>query len=366
MKHKILTVVLCALLVPFMVSGQTTQRLTADKLNEYAIIYSLPKTVFDITIETEHTVRKPGDFANYAKRHLGMTGAVTTQQNTVKIKSINITPRGVADPEKRYAAQFKAGSGATMLLDEAEVPLALNLDNVTFPEQPSLPKANPIGPSVLETDAARHALTLDITRASSQSKKAELTAQRIFELREQRNDLISGNVENMPPDGGAIQVALDNLNAQEAALTAMFMGTTQTFTDVRTVTFVPGENDSTDIVIARISPIDGIVDVNDLTGMPLRLDYKVLERGKLPENEKGQPKTFPKGGLAYNIPGSGTVALKFNGMVIASEDYDIAQLGMVFGVDPSWFTKKNAQGSAEFSPITGAIVKLASGTAVSK
>lgn len=360
MKHKLILAAGVAV-VGLTASGQTTQRLTADKLNEYALVYSLPKTVLDITIETEHTVQQPGQFYNYANRHLGIANAIKKPHSTVTVKRITITARGVADPDKRYTVQFKSGTGATMLLNDAEVPLAVNQDNVTMPAAPTLPKAMPRQPTILDTEVARHAVTMDITRASSQAKKAELTAQRIFELREQRSDLISGNADNMPPDGGAIKVALEALNAQEEALTAMFQGTTSMFTDVQTVSFVPGQADSTGVIIARISPLDGIVDVNNLTGMPLYLDFKVIEKGVLPVNEKGQEKTFPKGGLAYTIPGSAQISMSFNGKEIASRTFDIAQLGVTFGIDPGWFTKKNSSGFVEFSPVTGAIVKLSTG-----
>lgn len=361
MKHKLIIAAGVVAFTGFVGLGQTTQRLTADKLNEYALVYSLPKTVLDITIETEHTVQQPGQFYNYAKRHLGITNAIKKPQNSVKVKSITITPRGIADPEKRYTVQFKGGTGATMLLNEAEVPLAVNMDNVANPAMPTLPQAQPQQPTILDSEVARHAVTMDITRASSEAKKAELTAQRIFELREQRSDLISGNADNMPPDGGAIKVALEALNAQEEALTAMFQGTTSTFTDVQTVSFVPGQADSTGVIIARISPLDGIVDVNNLTGMPLYLDFKVLEKGTLPVNEKGQEKTFPKGGLAYTIPGSAQIRLSFNGKEVSSATFDIAQLGVTFGIDPAWFTKKNSPGFVEMSPVTGAILKLSTG-----
>ena len=35
--------------------GQTVTKLTATKANDFGLIYSLPTTVLDITIEAEHT-----------------------------------------------------------------------------------------------------------------------------------------------------------------------------------------------------------------------------------------------------------------------------------------------------------------------
>ena len=47
--------------------GQTVTKLTATKANDFGLIYSLPTTVLDITIEAEHTIEKPGQFYKYAK-----------------------------------------------------------------------------------------------------------------------------------------------------------------------------------------------------------------------------------------------------------------------------------------------------------
>lgn len=361
-RYAVMAVLAAVMLTAPDAGAQTTQRFTANKANEFALVYSLPRTVLDITVETEHTIEQPGDYANYANRHLSVTDAIRRPSHTVIIKSINITPRGEADPDNRWQVQFKNGSQVSMMLTDAGIPLAINTDRVTPAKTPELPQAVAAKPTPLETDAARQAVTVDISRATSQAKKAELTAQRIFELREQRGELISGNADNMPPDGRALQVALDNLSAQEAALTAMFTGTRKTYTEVSTVTFNPGVNDSTDVVVARISPVDGVVDVNDLSGEPLYLTMTVVERGKLPVNDKGEEKRFPKGGVAYTIPGSAQIQLSYQGKVLGSQTYTLGQLGVTFGIDPALFSDRKAPSLLEFSPVTGAIVRLDSAT----
>lgn len=338
--------------------AQTTQKLTANKLNEYGLIYSLPRTAIDITVVTERTVSSPGEFSNYANRYLGLTDAVRTPGETVKVTKVILNTRGIPDAANRWTVQFKSGSSASMLLTDAGIPLAVNADNVTMPEGAPLPQAVPAPVSPLETDAARQAVTLEMTRSTSLSKKAELTAQRIFEMREQRNDLISGNSDNMPADAGALSVALDALNAQEAALTAMFAGTTLTSTDVNTFTVIPGAEVVSDSIVARISPADGLVDADDLRGIPLTLTVKVLSRGELPRNEKDEIKKFPKGGLAYVIPGTAELSVAFNGREVATATVELAQLGCTFGIDPGLFTDRKAPMQAIFSPVTGAITSL--------
>ncbi len=204
-------------------------------------------------------------------------------------------------------------------------------------------------------------MTAEMQQSTSSAKRAELAAARIFELRQSRSEIISGTADNMPADGQAMQLALDNLAAQEAALTAMFVGTIQTSTQVETFTVTPPadiQGTQWETIVARLSSLSGIVDADDLTGAPIRLTLNITERGRLPENEKGETKRFPKGGLAYRIPGTAEITINFNGNRITSSTIDVAQYGVVFGLDPNLFTDKKAPAYAIFNPVTGAITEL--------
>jgi len=359
MKHLTNILAIAAvILANFASAAQTTQRLTASKANEYGLIYSLPRTVLDITIEAEHTEQAPGEFYNYAKLKLGRNDAITKPSKQVSIKSVTIRPRGIADPDNKWLVQFKAGATPFIILDENNCPVSVNTEEIATIDYPPLPIAVAASPTPLETAAAGQAITQEMTLSSSLSKRADLAAQRIFELRENRSDLISGQAENTPPDGKSMQLALDNLSAQEAALTAMFTGTKKTFTTVSTVTFEPDSESFSDEIFMRLSPIDGIVDANDLSGAPIYISLDILEQGELPVNEKGEVKEFPKGGLAYNIPGRALITLTYEGEVVARQEVNLAQLGVTFGLDPKLFTDKKNPSKLRLDPVTGAIVLL--------
>lgn len=340
------------------VQAQNTQKLSASKANEYGLIYSLPRTVVDITIEAEHTEKTPGEFYNYAKLKLGKNDAITKKDKSVAIKSVTIVPRGIADPDNRWLAQFKAGSTPYMILADNNCPVAVNTEQIVETEAVELPEPVEAAPTPLETAAAGQAITQEMTLSSSLSKRADLAAQRIFELRETRSDLISGQADNTPPDGKSLQLALDNLSAQEAALTAMFEGTTKKYTTVSTITFEPDSESINDELFVRLSPVDGIVDANDLSGAPIYISVDILEQGELPVDEKGITKTFPKGGLAYTIPGRAVISLTYNGQTIAREEVSLAQLGVTFGLDPKLFTDKKQPSKLQLDPTTGAIIVL--------
>ena len=47
-------------------------------------------------------------------------------------------------------------------------------------------------------------------------------AKEIYNIRESKNALLRGQADNMPSDGAQLKIMLDNLNAQEEAMTQMF------------------------------------------------------------------------------------------------------------------------------------------------
>ncbi len=356
---KRLILILPIIAVSLIAGSQTTQKLNATKLNEFGLIYKLPTTVVDVTIEAEKTIRKPGEFFRYAKKYLG-ADPITEPSVSYKLKSAMLNARGIADNEESYLVQFKSGSTPFMIINEASFPLAVNSESLRETASPLLPVARKADPTILETPAASQAITAEMLQSQSSAKKAELAAARIFELRQSRSEIISGTADNMPSDGQAMQLALDNLAAQEAALTAMFLGTTQKSTEVRTfaVTLPETEEDSWQTVVARLSAINGIVDADDLTGDPITMRITVTSRGQLPKNEKGEEKRFPKGGLAYRIPGTADIAIDFAGRQLTEKTIDVAQYGVVFGLDPNIFTDKKAPAYVIFNPVTGAIVEV--------
>ncbi|MCD8387335.1 MAG: DUF4831 family protein [Bacteroidales bacterium] len=338
--------------------GQTVSKLSATKVNDYGLVYSLPNTVLDITIESEFVERTPGEFYNYAKRNLNAQNAITEPSITARVKSFTITPRGEADPENRWVVDFKGGGIVNMYLNEANVPVAINTEDFKLPAKPKLPEPQAAEPTPLESPAAQQAITQDMILSSSTSKRAQLAAERIFELRENRSDLISGQADNTPPDGKSMQLALDNLSAQEAALTAMFVGTERRWTEVTTLTYVPYDEEVKNFILARLSPSAGIVGSDDLTGTPIYLSMEILSQGEMPKDDKGVAKPFPKNGVAYQVPGTALISLTYDGQEIASKQVDLAQLGITYGMDPKLFNDKKAPASVTFDPATGAILSL--------
>lgn len=363
MKHNLVTniaVSVAAMLAWQAPSAQTVQKFTSGKAGEYGLSYSLPNTVIDITVETELTVKKPGEFYKYARRYFNIADPITKESASARVKSVVITTHGVTAEGQNYLVDFKAGKAPFMMLEPGGTPRAINTENLFSPEAPELPVAVAAQPTPLEGPAARQALSEEILQSQSTAKRAELAAAQIFALRQSRNDIITGQADQMPPDGRAMELVLSNINAQEAALMAMFTGTTQTWTEVKTISYQPsGENDiESRRIIARVSPVKGLVDSDDLSGTPIYLSLNVVERPEVPLNAKGVPTELPKDAFIYRLPGKVSVNVQWEGHTLADTTVEMAQYGITMGLKPNVFTDKKAPTYAIFDPSTGAIVEL--------
>ena len=353
----LLTLLIAVLATTTIASAQQAQRISATKANEYGLAYTLPNTVIDITIEAEFTREEPGEFYKYALKYLNESDPVTETTLSASVKSVIITTRGIADPEKRYLITLKSNQAPYIILGEGNIPLAINSEKTFQVQQPQLPVAHNAAPTPLQTEAARQVITQEMLQSHSSAKRAELAAEQIYNLRQSRTDLITGQADQMPPDGDAMKLIMDNIEEQEKALMAMFVGTKSSYTEVRTFTINPNE-DINKQIIARISTINGIVEPNDLSGFPVYISLKEINRGEMPVNEKGETLNFPKGGIAYTIPGQAKVTVSAQGKEFANNVVDLAQLGIVYGMAPSNFTDKKAPVYLLFDPATGAAAEV--------
>ena len=184
-----------------------------------------------------------------------------------------------------------------------------------------------------------------------------MAALQIYKIRQSRNDYITGEAEQMP-DGEALKLILQQLDRQEQALVNLFVGTTSTAQATRQFDFLPDNNDITNAQVCRISDVNGISDSNDLSGEPLYLSMKVVGKPQMPVNEKGEPKKMPKDAVIYNIPGKAEFTFTYDGNEVNRCTFDLAQLGIQFGLDPSLFSSKKQPAFVQLSPTTGAIVEL--------
>ena len=352
MMKKVLTAMLIAFLSGSAVQAQETQKFTADKHNEYGLVYSLPVTHFDIVINAEQITRTAGPFYMYAKKYLGINNPIVEDSKDIEIKSVDIVPFGVPDKENEFLVEFKKAP-TYFILNSKGLPLSINTQNTAPVEEAITHEAEA---AVTPNQNSAMSLPGELLMSESTAKKAEIAANMIYKLRESRTAFITGEADEMP-DGAALKVIMEQLKKQETSLMALFAGTTVTEQVQKHIEYVPGEEVS-EIIPFRISDYYGVVDSEDLSGAPVYLTLKITKRGEMPVNEKGETKKLPKNAVMYNIPGEANITLEYEGETICNKTLQVAQYGIQFGLDPKMFTDKKNPSYAIFYPETGAIMEI--------
>lgn len=351
MKRKLFIPLVCCAL-PLLSVAQDMVKLVPDKFNEYALNYYLPYTVADIEFVATKTVCKAGPYYKYAKKYLGVTDIVTEDSETWAIERVCMVPRGIADTENRYQLTFKSGQTPYIYVNPDGLIYSINAE----PEIADL-SCPPVSPDEPDSIDVSKVFSEELLMSGSIAKMAEVAAKQIYRIRESRLDLLTGDVDKMPADGDSFKLIIAQLDAQEAALTALFLGTKSVERVVKRVEYCP-EDDVESEILFRFSDFLGFVDADDLSGAPVSISVTVTEKGEYPVDNKGNIVELPKKALAYTIPGKAVIAISYDGRTYVEEELPIAQLGVVYGLDSSWFVDKKAPANAVFDATTGALLRL--------
>ena len=351
MKRKLFIPLVCCAL-PLLSVAQDMVKLVPDKFNEYALNYYLPYTVADIEFVATKTVCKAGPYYKYAKKYLGVTDIVTEDSETWAIERVCMVPRGIADTENRYLLTFKSGQTPYIYVNPNGLIYSINAE----PELADL-SGPPVAPDEPDSIDVSKVFSEELLMSGSIAKMAEVAAKQIYRIRESRLDLLTGDVDKMPADGDSFKLIIAQLDAQEAALTALFLGTKSVERVVKRIEYCP-EDDVESEILFRFSDFLGFVDADDLSGAPVSISVTVTEKGEYPVDNKGNIVELPKKALAYTIPGKAVIAISYDGRTYVEEELPIAQLGVVYGLDSSWFVDKKAPANAVFDATTGALLRL--------
>lgn len=311
--------------------------------------YALPKTVLHVGVSAQKIVYTPGEFAKYTNRYLHIGNVSNEPFTDWQVTSLLVHQEGTPDTSKVFTVKLKDKSIAPMVqLSPNGVLLAVN---TTADVEAPTPEAQRSTNHRLE---ARQYLTEEILTATSTAKMAELTAQEILDIRESKNSIKRGQVESMPQDGASLKLVLDELNAQEAALTQLFTGYTDTTFMTKTYSLLPME-DIDRKVLFRFSRKLGFVDADDLAGEPYFVSVRDRHTVVLPDEHEAAKRKVT--GLAYNMPSMAKVTINTMQSTIYDHELPFAQFGTIDMLNPTLFNK-GATTKLTLNPATGGIQQL--------
>lgn len=319
---------------------------------DYGVVYSLPKTQIELEIKANKVNYTPGEFSKYADRYLRLTNVSTDPEEYWELTSVKVKSVGVPNSEATYFVKLKDKTVAPLMeLTEDGIVKTIN---VPYSKSDADKKAAP-APAILPKKVnPREFLTEEILIASSTAKMAELVAKEIYNIRESKNALLRGQADNTPSDGAQLKIMLDNLNAQEEAMTQMFSGTRDKEERTFTVRLTPDKELSNEVAF-RFSKKLGVVANNDLAGTPFYISLKDLKSVKIPQEDGKKKKDLD--GIAYNVPGQAMVTLTDGKKKLYEGELPVTQFGVIEYLAPVLFNK-NSTIKVYFDPNTGGLLKV--------
>lgn len=335
--------------VSLMSMGQTQVAEFNPGIVAEGVNYILPKTGVKAEVTAMKVTYTPGEFAKYADRYLHMSGVVQESTTNWTVLSLDVYQEGVPDTTKMFTVKLKDKTIAPMAqLSKSGLLLAINT-NQEIPER----TVNVPAATNHKLDSKKY-LTEEILSAISLAKMAELTAQEILDIRESKNAIRRGQADNMPKDGASLKIVLDELDAQEEALTQLFAGYSDTTYMSKTFEYTPSADVEKDVMF-RFSSRLGFCDADDLAGAPYYISVKDMHTVIIPDEKEAAKRKIV--GLVYNMPSLARVTVSTMSSTLYSKELPFAQFGTMDVLAPALFNK-GATTKLTLHPATGGILHL--------
>ncbi len=333
--------------------GQTeVRRYAVTEETDYGIVYRLPKTEIDVIVSLKEESYQKGQYQAWAKKYLAQEPKAENETKYT-IEGIRCELVGVPDEDKQYLVTFDKKTIAPCLyLREGNL-----IASVNAKAEPKI-KAAVLRNANKEIDWTLPALPRDYTMATTETKRAEIAATYLYELRETMNDISLGQAEQMPTDGEAMKLVLNRLKQEAKRTERLFLGDTAVRYRELRFRIKPTREAIEQDTLFRFSADWGVVDKKDLSGDPVLLSLDVVEQ--LPElSLEEREKLEKKEGLIYNLTGMGLLRLKLNEEVLLEERLPLTQFGTIQSLNKKMFNLKNdTNTSVIFDERTGAIESI--------
>ena len=312
------------------------------------VVYYLPKTALRVHLLIEKQTYTPGQFARYAERYLHLTGVVQQEQISQRIVNCEVSSFGVRDTSKCYSVRLKGkAETAEVRLSEQGTLLAVNDEPLAY----SVPTLSTLKSqtSNLKPQTSPSLLSSEALAAGSTAKMAEITAQQIQELQERRQQLATGEADEMPQDEQQLRLMLQEIDQKCNQLMTHFTGTVRRDSSEHILTLCP-DKEINHQVLFRISRRLGLVDKDDLSGTPYYIDLKNLspDERPVPENKKLL-------GFYVNVPGMAQLTISQDDQTLAQFQVPLAQFGFTELRDGDLFRRYVTH--LQLHPATGAVVR---------
>ena len=195
-------IIMAGLLLGMPLLAQTkVVKKNAVKANDFGITYSLPKTSLVVDAEVTKVTCKAGPYYQYAEKYLGVKEVVTEDQVYFELGKITLINRGLPDADNTYIVEFKQGTVAPYAyLTEDGLLCSINAEYTPTDAEEDSTSEKKNKPKI----SGASVLSEELLMAGSTAKQAEVAAKQIYRIRDSRLNILTGEADNLPPDGDAL------------------------------------------------------------------------------------------------------------------------------------------------------------------
>ncbi|MDR1886727.1 MAG: DUF4831 family protein [Prevotellaceae bacterium] len=316
------------------------------EIPENALVYALPKTNIEISVEIIKDRYIPGPYVRYAEEQLSVDGVAAREDVNYSIGKISMKPVVEADYEYMYSlpagdktiidASFLMLSSEGLIFSPNEPEAVfVNLASSTPENYQLYPDRIPSSPLETQNEFMIERIKTDsgfisvpfqqsIIEKKDPQSRAEEAAKFLFALRQRRFELVTGDVDHAF-SGSSLKDALDVIDRLEEEYLSLFLG--KHFVESRTYKFYISPEkalDSRTYPVFHFSKSEGVLSDATRTTAPFTLN--IIPSGKV--NYAEGVKTKAKiASIYYRIPETVTARLMQGSKEVCSGRMPVYQMG---------------------------------------
>ncbi|MBA4322757.1 MAG: hypothetical protein C0408_08070 [Odoribacter sp.] len=333
-------------------------------LTDGSLVYGLPMTVFDVTVEVEKRIERPGPYSKFAGELLGIKDVISLEKETWSIKGVNVNFSEELDPSEFFVIESNTLFQTNALaLKKAGLILDINPGIYAESAESGAGIVSKNGQSgfmdmgadeyyVTQSDTAFRIVKLDtefIKIPYLVEKKKQLTidqlaekaAKKLLELRDGKHMILTGEANVFPQDKSSI----DEINRMENEYLALFIGKSWSEFKTFSYTIIPQKDMSgKPTVLFMFSEKSGLSDDNSKTAVPVTVEFVRVQKTKdlsiitKPQTDDKTVQKFDK--LYYRMPEVVTVNIKAGPVGLYSSRKLIYQFGEVIQLPANYIIGK--------------------------
>jgi hypothetical protein len=309
-----------------------------------ALVYALPQTRLYFEAELVKTLVRKGPYAEYANRMLGLQNVPMKDSESWLVKSIRVSDKQEVDSKQLFTVSFvdypqnmdrllrftKEG----LLLDVTVGNVVINTrtqgktsDDFQFVNtavrNTTIEKVDTVYRTILtDTAFVRIPVLQRKVMGKTAEEQAREAAQQIFNIRQSRLDVLTGNTD-YHPEGAALKLILQSLDTQEEQLLSLFNGAKIESRQIVTYPALP-EKPATSVELFYFSERAGVVSKN--TAGAKAVWYEI---GKVAVPASITPDQQAKNIIYYRIPQLVEISAGVDKNTLVREQVTVCQFGNI-------------------------------------